>query len=61
MMRLKHAADRARELMDRHGLDEWTLRFNGARKNWANAVRSRSGRYPTHGSARTPAPTLNRR
>ena len=32
MMRLKHAADRARELMDRHGLDEWTLRFNGARK-----------------------------
>ena len=31
-MRLKHAADQARELMDRHGLDEWALRFNGARK-----------------------------
>ena len=32
MMRLKHTAVRARELMNRHGLDEWTLRFNGARK-----------------------------
>ena len=32
MMRLKQAAVRARELMDRHGLDDWTLRFNGARK-----------------------------
>lgn len=32
MTRLEHAADRARELMDRHGLDEWALRFNGARK-----------------------------
>ena len=32
MTRLEHAAGRARELMDRHGLDEWALRFNGARK-----------------------------
>ena len=32
MMRLNQTAVRARELMDRHGLDEWTLRFNGARK-----------------------------
>ena len=32
MAQLKHTADRARELMDRHGLDEWALRFNGARK-----------------------------
>ena len=31
-VRLKHTADQARELMDRHGLDEWALRFNGARK-----------------------------
>ncbi len=31
-VRLKHTADQARELMDRHGLDEWVLRFNGARK-----------------------------
>ena len=32
MTRLNQAAVRARKLMDRHGLDEWTLRFNGARK-----------------------------
>ena len=32
MTRLKHVAVRARELMDRHGLGEWALRFNGARK-----------------------------
>lgn len=32
MMQLKQTAVRARELMDRYGLDEWTLRFNGARK-----------------------------
>ena len=32
MLRLKHVALRARELMDRHGLDEWALRFNGARR-----------------------------
>lgn len=32
MVRLKCVASRARKLMDRHGLDEWALRFNGARK-----------------------------
>ena len=32
MVRLKRVASRARKLMDRHGLDEWSLRFNGARK-----------------------------
>ncbi len=31
-VRLKDVAVRARALMDRHGLDEWALRFNGARK-----------------------------
>lgn len=28
--RLKEVAVQARELMDRHGLDQWTLRFNSA-------------------------------
>ena len=32
MIRLERVAVRARKLMDRHGLDEWALRFNGARK-----------------------------
>ena len=31
-MRLKEVAALARELMDRHGLAEWTLRFNAAQK-----------------------------
>ncbi len=30
--RLREVAARARELMDRHGLGEWTLRFSGARR-----------------------------
>ena len=30
--RLKDVAAQARELMDRHGLGEWTLRFNAAQK-----------------------------
>ncbi|WP_428101371.1 SprT-like domain-containing protein [Candidatus Rariloculus sp.] len=30
--RLKEVAARARELMDQHGLNEWTLRFSAARK-----------------------------
>ncbi len=30
--RLNEVAARARELMDRHGLAEWALRFNGARR-----------------------------
>ena len=32
MARLRRVASRARELMRRHDLDEWTLRFSGARK-----------------------------
>ena len=32
LVRLKDVAVRARELMDRHGLGEWALRFSGARK-----------------------------
>ena len=32
MIRLQQVADQARELMNRHGLGEWTLRFNSARK-----------------------------
>ena len=32
MVRLERVAARARELMDRHGLGEWALRFSGARK-----------------------------
>ena len=32
IMRLRQVAARARELMNRHGLEEWTVRFNAARK-----------------------------
>ena len=32
VIRLKEVAVQARELMDRHGLGEWTLRFNSAHK-----------------------------